>query len=193
MLGHALAYRPNSEHCMEHRIKKAWATAHANKSILRCSAISPGRRSQLLNTLVKPSLLYASETRIWTPSLLHKVITTERALSRWCLKPFHVKPEETDLDEERKTRKATDNWVQWRRTTARRGGASLSKQNNTPPWAVQAMKQVWKWAGHIASHDITSGTRASTDPPTRRATRSRPPTTWDSVFRRFAKQGLLTE
>ena len=124
--------------------------------------------------------------------MIHKIITTERAMSRWCLKSFHEKPEETESDDEETIRKETNRWVEWRKHTARRS-ANISKQNKTKPWAIQAMQQLWKWAGHIARHNKQSGTRASTDPPAKRNTRGRPPATWDSIIRKFANASLGLE
>ena len=89
-------------------------------------------------------------------------------------------------------RKETNRWAEWRTHTARRS-AIISRQNKTQPWAIQAMQQLWKWAGHIARHPNQSGTRASTDPPARRNTRGRPPATWDSILRIFANTSLGLE
>ncbi len=74
ILGQEISFRQDSMHAFKHRLRQAWKTAHANSTLLRSTAISHGARIRLLQALVKPSLLYGSETWKLTPALLAKII-----------------------------------------------------------------------------------------------------------------------
>ncbi len=86
VLGQEIAFKKDSMHSFQHRLRQAWKTAHANAILLRSTTMSHGARIRLLQTLVKPSLLYGAETWKLTPALLANIIGTERAFSRWCLR-----------------------------------------------------------------------------------------------------------
>jgi hypothetical protein len=86
VLGQEISFKKDSMHAFQHRLRQAWKTAHANTILLRSTAMSHGARIRLLQALVKPSLLYGSETWKLTPALLAKIIGAERAFSRWCMR-----------------------------------------------------------------------------------------------------------
>ena len=49
-------------HSFKHRLRQAWKTAQANAVLLRSPSTSHTKGIKLLQGLVKPSLLYGSET-----------------------------------------------------------------------------------------------------------------------------------
>ena len=62
ILGQEVALRKDSAHCFQHWLRQAWKAAHANTTLLRSNSTSHGQRIRLLQALVKPCLLYGSET-----------------------------------------------------------------------------------------------------------------------------------
>ena len=142
-------------HAFKHRLRQAWKTAHANSTLLRSTAISHGARIRLLQALVKPSLLYGSETWKLTPALLAKIIGAERAISRWCMRLTNragrTDNEEGDLAA----------WVQWQADTARQIAKTTSKQQ-IERWHVTAIRLHWQWAGKAARKAGTPNHTAAT-------------------------------
>jgi hypothetical protein len=102
ILGQEVAFRQDSMHSFKHRLRQAWNTAHAGASLLRSTSTSHMARIKLLQGLVKPSLLYGSETWKLTPAILAKIIGAERSFSRWCLRMTN-----------RKTRRRTTGTTVW--------------------------------------------------------------------------------
>ena len=101
ILGQEVAFRGASMHSLKHRTRQAWKTAQANVDLLRSSKTSHTKRLRLLQALVKPSLLYGCETWKLTPGILAKIISTERAFTRWSLrKTNRPTPPENDEDED---------------------------------------------------------------------------------------------
>ena len=72
ILGQEVAFRKDSTHCFQHRLRQAWKAAHANTMLLRSTSTSHGQRIKLLQALVKPCLLYGAETWKLTLELLAK-------------------------------------------------------------------------------------------------------------------------
>ena len=80
ILGQEVAFRKDSTHCFKHRLRQAWKAAHANSVLLRSTSTSHASRIRLLQSLVKPCLLYGAETWKITPDLMAKIIAAERIL-----------------------------------------------------------------------------------------------------------------
>ena len=124
ILGQEVAFRGDSMHSLKHRTRQAWKTAQANADLLRSSNTSHMKRLRLLQALVKPSLLYGCETWKLTPGILAKIISTERAFTRWSLrkKTNRPTPPEEDEDEDMMA------WIQWRASSARDIARTMSKE-----------------------------------------------------------------
>jgi hypothetical protein len=185
VLGQEISFKIDSMHSFQHRLRQAWKTAHANATLLRSTTMSHGARIRLLQALVKPSLLYGVETWKLTPALLAKIITTERAFSRWCLRLTNRA--DTTGDEERDIA----NWVQWQTDSARRIANTTHKQK-IERWHVTALRLHWKWAGKAARNIDTPNHRAATQhiKPTGRG---RPQAHWAQLLRQFSVKELAGE
>ena len=175
----------NTMHSFQHRLRQAWKTVHANAILLRSTTMSHGARIRLLQALVKPSLLYGAETWQLTPALLAKIIGTERAFSRWCLRLTNRT--NTTGEEERDI--AT--WVQWQTDSARKVAKTTHKQH-FERWHVTALRLHWKWAGKAARNP---GTRNHTADTTHQSTngRGRPQAHWAQLLRQFSTKELVGE
>ena len=121
ILGQEVAFRKDSNHCFDHRLRQAWKAAHANAPRLRSTAISHTKRVKLLQALVKPCLLYGVETWKVTPDLISKIITAERALTRWCLRMSIRSNEEGD--------ETLEAWIRWKVESAREIARIMEKQS----------------------------------------------------------------
>ena len=185
VLGQEISFKQDSMHSFQHRLRQAWKTAHANAILLRSTTMSHGARIRLLQALVKPSLLYGAETWKLTPALLAKIIGTERAFSRWCLRLTNRT--NTTGEEERDI--AT--WVQWQTDSARKVAKTTHKQH-IERWHVTALRLHWKWAGKAARNKDTLNHSAATlhISPTGRG---RPQAHWAQLLRQFSIKELLGE
>ena len=182
ILGQEVAFRQDSMHSFRHRLRQAWKTAHANAILLRSTTTSHSARLKLLQALVKPSLLYGSETWKLTPALLAKIIGAERTFSRWCLRLTNRASmddhAEGDMTE----------WIQWRADSAREIAKTTGK-NEIERWHITALRLHWQWAGHAARRLDTPNQMAATShiSPTGRG---RPPPHWAQLLRSFSIQEL---
>ena len=113
ILGQEVAFRKDSTHCFQHRLRQAWKAAHANAPLLRSTSTSHAMRFKLLQALVKPCLLYGVQTWRLTPELIAKIISAERSLTRWCLR-MNKQTSGTGTAEEN-----LETWVKWKGDTAR--------------------------------------------------------------------------
>ncbi len=172
-------------HTFQHRLRQAWKIAHANAILLRSTTTSHGARIRLLQTLVKPSLLYGAETWKLTPALLAKIIGTERAFSRWCLRLTN----RTNVTGEEENDIAA--WVQWQAESARKVAKATHKQH-IERWHVTALRRHWKWAGEAARKQGTVNHTAATVhiSPTGRG---RPQAHWAQLIRQFSTKELAGE
>ena len=182
VLGQEISFKKDSMHSFQHRLSQAWKTAHANSILLRSTTTSHGDRIKLLQALVKPSLLYGVETWKLTPALLAKVITAERAFSRWTLRL--INRADTTGDEERDTA----NWIQWQTDSARRI-ANTSHKQKIERWHVTALRLHWNWAGKAARNKDTPNYRAATQH-IKPLGRGRPQAHWEQLLRQFSTREM---
>ena len=182
ILGQDVAFRKDSAHCFQYRLRQAWKAAHANTTLLRSNSTSHGQRIRLLQALVKPCLLYGSETWKLTPDLLAKIIAAERGFTRWCLRMARPTAEpaspETSLSE----------WIQWKSDSAREIAIIMSK-HKIERWHTTAIRLQWQWAGHEARRPGTPNHSAVTGfiTPNRRG---RPPPQWGHLLSLFSTREL---
>ena len=111
ILGQEVAFRRDSNHSFAHRLRQAWKVAHANAPLLRSTSTSHAMRLKLLQSLVKPCLLYGVETWKLTPDLIAKIISAERALTRWCLR--------MSIRTSGSAEESLAAWIQWKIDSAR--------------------------------------------------------------------------
>ena len=123
ILGQEVAFRKDSTHCFQHRLRQAWKAAHANATLLRSTSTSHAMRLKLLQALVKPCLLYGVQTWRLTPELIAKIISAERSLRRWCLR-MNKQANATGTAEEN-----LETWIQWKGDTAREIARLTEKRN----------------------------------------------------------------
>jgi hypothetical protein len=182
VLGQEISFKKDSMHSFQHRLRQAWKTAHANATLLRSTTTSHGDRIRLLQALVKPSLLYGVETWKLTPALLSKIIATERAFSRWCLR-LNGRADTTGDDE-----RDTANWIQWQTDSARRIAKTSHKQK-IERWHVTALRLHWNWAGKAVRNKNTPNYRAATQH-VRPSGRGRPQAHWEQLLRQFSAKEM---
>ena len=108
-----MAFRRDSNHSFAHRLRQAWKVAHANAPLLRSTSTSHAMWLKLLQSQVKPCLLYGVETWKLTADLIAKIISAERALTRWCLR---MSKQTSGVGTAEESLAA---WIQWKKDTAR--------------------------------------------------------------------------
>ena len=170
-------------HSFKHRLRQAWKTAHASAVLLRSPSTSHTKRIKLLQGLVKPSLLYGSETCKLTPGILARIVGAERAFSRWCLRMTNRK---ALLDEGENDDMVA--WIQWRANSARDIAKTMGK-GKIERWHVTALRLHWQWAGHAIRRTGTTNHMAASAH-IRPAGRGRPPPHWAQFLRSFSTQEL---
>ena len=119
-----MAFRGDSNHGFAHGLRQAWKVAHANAPLLRSTSTSHAMRLKLLQSLVKPCLLYGVETWKLTPDLTAKIISAERALTRWCLR--------VSIRTSGRAEESLAAWIQWKIDSAREI-ARLTEKKTRPP------------------------------------------------------------
>ena len=133
--------------------------------------------------LVKTCLLYGVEPWKLTPGLIAKIISAERALTRWCLR---MSKQTSGVDTAEVSLAA---WIQWKKDTAREI-ARLTEKTKTMRWHITALRLHWQWAGHAARRPGTMNYEAATVyiSPNRRG---QPPPHWSHLLRSFSIKVLL--
>ena len=81
-------------------------------------------RIRLLQSLVKPCLLYGVESWTMTPEILAKIIAAERALTRWCLRMSRHTSGTENAEE------SLAAWIKWKTDSAREIARLMEKTKN---------------------------------------------------------------
>jgi hypothetical protein len=178
IVGAAISFEQDIYAQFNLRKNSAWGCAQMNRGMLRSSDISFTLRLRLLWQIVRPALMYASETWYWTPTLLAKVTIAQRAFCRWTLRlhpPSNSEASEVELRQE---------WIAWRKRSARQIAQHV-QEAGLESWSDLAMKAHHRWLGHVARADISSCLGLSRTLSTPRRGVGRPPPTWDTAIRAF--------
>ena len=175
-----MAFKEDSNHSFAHRLRQAWKVAHANAPLLRSTSTSHTMRLKLLQSLVKPCLLYGVETWKLTPDLIAKIIAAERALTRWC--PRMSIRIGGSVDE------SLAAWIQWKIDSAREI-ARLMEKTKVTRWHLSALRLHWQWAGHAARKLGTMNHEAATAF-TAPSKRGHPAPQWSQMLRSFSIKEL---
>ena len=148
------------------RIGKAWSAFQQLKRVWKSSTLTLNIKMRLLNTLVKPILLYGSET--WRTS----VATTRRlqVFMNTCLRHIlRIRWPQIISNEEL-----------WRRT-------------NQDPIELELLQRRWRWVGHTLRKASTSCVRQALSwEAIGRRRRGRPRNTWRRDLRRHMSEMQLT-
>ena len=188
-LGHLLAFRTSSIHSFEYRKALAWKVAHANEKLLRSKVVSRKQRIRLLNALVRPCMMHASETWKWSPELLAQVLTAEREFGRWCLRLAAFQPARAPDSDGAQT---LEEYITWKMDTAREV-AAYSTQAGVERWHKTALKSYWNWAGHIARMSPEGMNNIVACHVHRPCGRGRPAVQWNHILQKFSTHELQGE
>ena len=181
--GQETAFKKDATHSFKHRLRQAWKAAHANAHLLRDTSTSHVTRIRLLQSLVKPCLLYGVESWTMTPDILAKIVAAERALTRWCLRMTRHTSGTEGVEEN------LASWIKWKTDSAREI-ARLMEKTKVMRWHISALRLHWQWAGHTARRPGSTNHRAATSyvTPNRRG---RPPPQWSDMLRGFSSKILM--
>ena len=133
-LGRKLSIADSMRTELRNRIASGWASFHKHKGELcsKCYALSD--RIRLFDTVVTPSVLYASSTWALTQSQESQLTTTRRRMLRYI---FRVH------------RKGDEDWVTFVQRAAHKVD-SISANHGMENWIQLYRKKKWKFAGHLA-------------------------------------------
>ena len=167
----------DGDDALEERIQAGWKQFWSHKGVLLERRLKEGPRTEYLQKMVSPVILFGTESLELGPEQRGRIRTTRRQMMRMVRgKRYGGEREEESYEE------AQLNYGDWLRG-ATRELEEMVEETGLKKWEEEALRQKWRWTGHVL--------RRTGERPARTAIQTllenRPRVVWGGHFRRWSK------